>query len=377
VKPLEIILAILLSIGAIQGIIYAFILWKSQNINEVANKFLAVILWFFAYRLLVEVLKLFGIGYYDVWYHFLLEYNWIYGALIFFFVKAYVTPKFKLNLKQDWVHFIPVLIEFYWSNFIKSQNFFWDGTRESLSWLGYWGYVVWMQLPTQYVVSALLIILYIDKSEKLLSQSKSETYELITENTFWVKRVLTLMKYYSIAVILVVLIDYLFFDYAFNRFYHYPIFLGMALITYWLGIEGFNKKDKQVVKVKTILDPKEKAQLDDIASRLKTLMTEEKAFNNPDINLTSLSEQLGVKSYLTTKCLNVVYEKKFNDFINEYRIEELKELLNNPKNYNYTLLSLAFEAGFNSKASFNRAVKKLTGKSPSALKQDYLKSRFF
>ena len=58
----------------------------------------------------------------------------------------------------------------------------------------------------------------------------------------------------------------------------------------------------------------------------------------------------------------------FNDFINEYRIEELKKLLNDPKNNNFTLLSLAFEAGFNSKASFNRAVKKLTGKSPSALK---------
>ncbi len=369
-KPLEIILAIVLSIGAIQGITYGFILWKHKSLNKKANKFLAVILWFFAYRLLVEVLKLFGIGYYDTWYHFLLEYNWVYGALIFFFVKAYVTPKFKLNLKYDWIHFTPVIIEFIWSNFIKSQNFFWDGSRESLSWLGYWGYVVWMQLPTQFIVSAALIIFYINKSEKLLLKTSSEDFKIIVENTIWIKRVLKLMKYYSIAVIVIVLIDFIFFDYAFNRFYNYPIFIGMALITYWLGIEGFNKKDKLVIKTKTTLDPKEKLQLEKIASKLEALMLQEKAFKNPDITLASLSDQLGEKSYLTTKCLNTIFEKKFNDYINEYRIEALKILLKDPKSKNFTLLSLAFEAGFNSKASFNRAVKKFTGKSPSALKLD-------
>ncbi|EDP71320.1 Phenazine biosynthesis PhzC/PhzF protein [Flavobacteriales bacterium ALC-1] len=367
-KTSEILLAILLSIGAIQGVIYGVILWKNKNINKTANKFLAVILCFFAYRLFVEVLKLFGIGYYDAWYHILLEYNWIYGALIFFFVKAYVTPKFRLILKQDWIHFVPVIIEFVWSNFIKSQNFFWDGSKESLSWLGYWGYVVWMQLPTQYIVSAALILFYIYKSEKLFSKTNSETHEIIVENTKWIRRVLKLMKYYSIAVIVIVSIDYVFFNYAFNRFYHYPIFIGMALITYWIGIEGFNKKDKQVIKLKSILDPKEKLQLESIASKLTNLMVEEKAFKNPDITLSSLSKDIGEKSYLTTKCLNTVFEKNFNDFVNGYRIEELKSLLRDPKNNNFTLLSLAFEAGFNSKASFNRAVKKLTGRPPSALK---------
>lgn len=367
-KLLEVFLAILLSIGAIQGIIYGFILWKNQNINKNANKFLAVILCFFAYRLFVEVLKLFGIGHYDIWYHVLLEYNWIYGALIFFFVKTYITPKFKLVLKQDWIHFIPVIIEFTWSNFIKSQNFFWDGSRESLSWLGYWGYVVWMHLPTQYIISALLIIFYTYKSEKLLTKTNTEHYDIMINNTNWVKHVLIFMKYYSIAIIVVVLTDFIFFDYAFNRFYHYYIFIGMALITYWLGIEGFNKKDKPVIKLKSVLDPKEKLQLEKIASKITKLMLEKKAFKNPDITLSSLSKDIDEKSYLTTKCLNIIFEKKFNDFINEYRIEELKILLEDAKNNNYTLLSLAFEAGFNSKASFNRAVKKLTGKPPSALK---------
>ena len=64
-KPTEIILSIVLSIGAIQGVIYGIILWKNNGTNTIANKFLAAILWFFSYRLLVEVLNLFDIGNYD------------------------------------------------------------------------------------------------------------------------------------------------------------------------------------------------------------------------------------------------------------------------------------------------------------------------
>ena len=269
-----------------------------------------------------------------------------------------------MDLKKDWVHFLPVIIEFIWSNFIKSQNFFWDGTSESLTWLGYWGYVVWMHWPTQYLISAALIIFYIHKAKKLFLNNST----LIEERAFWIRRILTVMKYYSIIVIIVITVDFLFFDYAFNGKYHYPIFIGMALITYWLGLEGFAKKDSIVLKQSNILNDRERQQLDEIAAKIKNEMEEEKAFKNPELSLATLSDSIGVKSYLTTKCLNIIFEKKFNDFVNSYRIEELKTLLPDPKNKNYTLLSLAFEAGFNSKASFNRAVKKLTGKSPSQLK---------
>ncbi len=369
-KPVETFLSIILSLGAIQGIIYGVILWKNKSINKTANTFLAVILWFFSYRLLVEAVKLFGIGNYDFWYHVLLEYNWIYGALIFFFVKAYVTPNYKLNLKKDWIHFLPVTIEFLWSNFIKSQNFFWDGTKESLSPLGYWGYIIWMHWPTQYIISASIIIFYIIRSEKLLTKTTTETYEVIIENTSWVNRVLTFMKVYAALVIIVVMADFLFFDYAFNSKYHFPIFIGLALITYWLGLEGFNKKDKQIIKYKSVLNPTEKKQLQELANKLELLMQNDKLYKNPDLSLGSLSEALGVKSYLTTKCLNLIVKQKFSDYVNRYRIEELKTLLKSPENENYTLLSLAFEAGFNSKASFNRAVKKLTGQSPSQLKSN-------
>ena len=368
VKTIEILLPIILALGAVQGLVYSIILWQRKTANIPANRFLSAILFFFSYRLTVEILKFLDIGSYDTWYHLLLEYNWIYGALIFFFVKAYVTPNFKLKFKHDWIHFLPIIIEFIWSNFIKSQNFFWDGTRESLSWLGYYGYIVWMHYPTMFVISALLIIFYTYIAEKFLKPQTYEGYEVIYENTTWIKRLLKILRLFSISIIVIVLIDFFFFDYAFNRWYHYPLFIGMALITYWLGIEGFGKRNESSIKMKAVLSSKEKQQLDDIAKNLKHIMENEKAYKDPNLTLSTLSKRIDVKSYLTTKCLNTVYKMNFNDFVNSYRIEELKLLLINPINDNFTLLSLAFDVGFNSKASFNRAVKKLTGKSPRHLK---------
>jgi len=62
--------------------------------------------------------------------------------------------------------------------------------------------------------------------------------------------------------------------------------------------------------------------------------------------------------------INKGFEKNFNDFINEFRIAEVKEKLQKGDAENLTLLGIAFDCGFNSKATFNRAFKKFTGVSP-------------
>ena len=54
----------------------------------------------------------------------------------------------------------------------------------------------------------------------------------------------------------------------------------------------------------------------------------------------------------------------FNDFINHYRIEAVKVKLREGEHQQTTLLGIAFDSGFNSKATFNRAFKKSTGTTP-------------
>jgi AraC-like DNA-binding protein len=66
--------------------------------------------------------------------------------------------------------------------------------------------------------------------------------------------------------------------------------------------------------------------------------------------------------------INERFQLNFFDFINQYRVSEVKERIADPKNDNFTLLGIALESGFNSKSAFNRIFKKLTGQTPSQFK---------
>ena len=72
---------------------------------------------------------------------------------------------------------------------------------------------------------------------------------------------------------------------------------------------------------------------------------------------------------MLTQALNEVLQTKFNDYVNAFRITEVQALLLRPEKSKHNLLTLAFEAGFNSKSSFNTAFKKHTGLTPTQFRK--------
>lgn len=99
--------------------------------------------------------------------------------------------------------------------------------------------------------------------------------------------------------------------------------------------------------------------------QLTELMMTERIFTNPELNLGELAERLAVHPNILSQVINSFENKIFYDYINSLRIEEFKNLVSDPRNQQYTLLSLAYDCGFNSKTAFNRNFKKATGLSPS------------
>ena len=367
------ILIILLCAGAIQGLIFGSILLRTKGPNRAANRILAILLFMFSYRLAVQVMRLFGLGYYDGWYYIIVDLSWIHGALLYFYTRALTQPNFRLY-RRDLIHFVPLALQIGFSVFVRLQNLYWDGSRESLSWLGYWGYVAWMNNPTIYIIASTLIIYYAHQSEKLL-ETNSESVEIKPFRLQWIRRIIRSFKYYFALVLIILLADFLMFNltsdtsyFYFTRFYYYPFFIGLAVLTYWIGIEGFARRDQQGLSMKKQLTTTDKQRFKELETELRKAMEVDKIYTNPEISTTLLAERLGVKPYLLSRYLNEVMRIKFNDYINEYRVREVERLLKDPKNGKYTLLSLAYEAGFNSKSSFNRAVKKHLGISPNALK---------
>lgn len=102
-----------------------------------------------------------------------------------------------------------------------------------------------------------------------------------------------------------------------------------------------------------------------IHQEMKHLMETEKTFKDAELSLSQLAQKLRVHPNSLSQVINTYENRNFYDYINGQRIEEFKRIVTNPKNQKYTLLSLAFDCGYNSKTSFNRNFKKVTGVSPS------------
>lgn len=108
------------------------------------------------------------------------------------------------------------------------------------------------------------------------------------------------------------------------------------------------------------------AELQQWCDRVTAIMESEKLYLNPELTLSELAEKMNSHNALISNIINAGFKKNFNDFVNSYRVAMFQEKVNSPKLSHYTLLALAFECGFNSKSTFNRAVKKITGQLPSA-----------
>lgn len=105
---------------------------------------------------------------------------------------------------------------------------------------------------------------------------------------------------------------------------------------------------------------------------LLKLMEEKKIYRNSALTLTELSESLSVSPHNLSEVINTKLKKNFYDFVNGYRLNEVKNDLADPTKQHLKILSIAFDAGFNSKATFNTLFKEQTGKTPSEYRSSVL-----
>lgn len=106
-------------------------------------------------------------------------------------------------------------------------------------------------------------------------------------------------------------------------------------------------------------------------TRLKELLENKRPYLNPELTLAQLAQQLSVHPGKLSEVINTREGKTFYDLINELRIKEFLSRVLKPENKQFTFMSLAYDCGFNSKASFNRNFKKHTGKAPTEFLKDY------
>ena len=101
-----------------------------------------------------------------------------------------------------------------------------------------------------------------------------------------------------------------------------------------------------------------------VMEKVDRVLKVEKSYLQPDLNLGLLSEAVKLPATEVSRAINKVKGMNFNDYVNSFRVEEFKRVAMKPENRKLTLLALAHDSGFNSKATFNRVFAKREGQSP-------------
>jgi AraC-like DNA-binding protein len=105
-------------------------------------------------------------------------------------------------------------------------------------------------------------------------------------------------------------------------------------------------------------------------THLITAMETDKLFLNGKLSIQDVSNELNIPKQYISEVLNEHMNTNFQDFINEYRVEEFIKRLKNDHNNQFTLLGIATEVGFNSKSSFNAIFKKFKDVTPTQFKKN-------
>lgn len=160
-----------------------------------------------------------------------------------------------------------------------------------------------------------------------------------------------------------------------TNFFIIIIIILLTAVTYYYtrshfinAIEKIKKqfedsKSKQTIGQLTLKISEEKS--NEIRNSLIRYMTEEKPFLNPELKQADVAAVLNFSVHEISQVLNTQIQLNFSDFVNSYRIEEVKERIASGKYTKYTVSAIAEQCGFNSKTTFYRAFKKSMGVSPS------------
>ncbi len=136
---------------------------------------------------------------------------------------------------------------------------------------------------------------------------------------------------------------------------------ALAALFFWIKTRRKLRRRAQDRERRITLDS---AAVEDAVQRLRFMFQVEKAYRNERMSLDSLAERLGFQPYQLSGIINSRLGKSFTEFVADYRMEEVKKRLADPAETS-TILNIAYDAGFGTKASFNRIFKERTGLTPS------------
>jgi AraC-like DNA-binding protein len=196
----------------------------------------------------------------------------------------------------------------------------------------------------------------------------------------WIKMLVQIVAILILVWAVSIIAGYIFPIPDMEPWFHYCLYIPAIVFVYWLGMMVYKRQrvmnnDEMLDYIKQPVKAHFKdEEASDYYKQLKDLMVTDSLYMNPVLKVDMLAARLSIPEKSLSNLLNQYAETSFNDFVNEFRVEEAKKKLIDPRNANFTIAAVALECGFNSLATFQRVFKQTTGVTPSQYQSDSKKS---
>jgi len=358
---------IILIIIVFQSVLFSLILLtykgKKRASNFLLSLFLLTIACQFLFILLREAFNFHNYNGVRVIFAF------AYGPLLYLYSESLIYEFFRPKFKYL-IHFIP--------SFIALVCFFFNIPTKSF------------MAPILYVILICYItfaIVKIVKYRRVLVNAMSTTNQTDLKWLQWIMIIFILALIFDI-------VDYFFIntrvvfgislaDTVILFLINWIFFKGLKQPQIFLGISKKDLYEAQEIKNlnrSRVLDETakykysslSKEEMNIISIRIKELFESENLYLEPQLKIEELAKRLNVTRHNISQTINLMAQKPFYDFVNEYRVNHFKKLLTDRNNRKFTILALGIESGFNSKATLNRVFKQNIGQTP----REYRRSHF-
>jgi AraC-like DNA-binding protein len=346
----------LLLCGVIQGIIMSVLVSATKNRRNIASWFLSATLLIFA---LHNTLILIHDCHLSYSYPSLknLPFNLIlgFGPCIYFYVFFSLNPTLRPRL---FIHFIPVAIQFcYYSLLSIGVNLYID-------------YGVWKIISQTEQLGALSSVCIYTLMTLKIVNSKSQLgtaakLKIKKDVLGWFNKLLSAYAILWTMWLVYTLADIFYFNYSLHLRDYFPLYLLVAVLTYWIGIMAY--LHPIVIAPDTgnrSFDTLNQDEIKSYLSRLQDVMKQEQLYFDPNLNLKQVASKTGIPVNLISFLINNRLDISFNEWVNSFRIEAVKKQMTGSRFKEITIAGIAGECGFNSKATFNRVFKLQTGMTP-------------
>lgn len=146
--------------------------------------------------------------------------------------------------------------------------------------------------------------------------------------------------------------------------------LFQIIFLYLIGYQSILNKEAILEKARYETSRLGSNEVDSILIQIREKIEADRLYQNQDFSLKDLSERMDFNEHQISQVINQVTGDNFSVLINNYRVEKVKEMMRSNDYDHLKLLSIAFEAGFSNKNSFNQHFRRVTGMTPSAFKKD-------